>query len=96
LTPRGTLVIVGGEGGGTVLGGTDRLLRALLLSPFIRQRLRVFVSAEKAEDLEYLNGLFDAGTVTPTVDRTFPLDEAAAALVHLESGHPRGRVVLTV
>src|SRR5918911_2982594 len=39
LTPDGTLVIVGGEGGGRWLGGTDRQLRATILSRFVEQKL---------------------------------------------------------
>ncbi len=96
LTPRGTLVIVGGEGGGRWLGGTDRQLRALLLSPFVTQRLRAFVSSENHVDLLALIELVAAGRLTPAVDRTYPLVEAADAIRHVADGHARGKVVLTV
>jgi NADPH:quinone reductase-like Zn-dependent oxidoreductase len=96
LTPKGTLVIVGGEGGGRWFGGTDRLLRALLLSPFVGQRLRGLFSTERREDLETLRELIEAGKVTPVVDRTYPLREAPEAIRRLEHEHARGKVAVTV
>lgn len=96
LTPTGTLVIVGGEGGGRWLGGLDRQLRAMVVSRFVRQTLRTFVSREDAADLASLVELVVAGRVTPAVDRTFPLHEAAKAIRHLEEGHARGKVAITV
>jgi NADPH:quinone reductase-like Zn-dependent oxidoreductase len=96
LTPTGTLVIVGGETSGRLLGGVDRQLRALLLSRFVGQRLRTFVSSENAADLTALAAMVDAGTVSPAVDRTFPLAEAPQALDHLTGGRARGKVVITV
>lgn len=96
LTSRGTLVIVGSETGDRWLGGTDRQLRALLLAPFVGQRLRTFVSPENAADLAALAELVDAGHVHPAVDRTYPLDETAAAVAYMRDGHVRGKVVVTV
>jgi NADPH:quinone reductase-like Zn-dependent oxidoreductase len=97
LTPRGTLVIVGGDGGGRWTGGFFRgVLRAPLLSPFVGQRFRGFVSKEKLEDLRTLGELIEVGQVTPVIDRTYPLIEAPEAIRYLEEGHPRGKVVITV
>jgi len=97
LAPRGTLVIVGGEGGGRWLGGFDRqILRAPILSRFVRQRLRPLVSKERREDLVVLKDLIEAGKVTPVIDRTYPLSEAPEAMRHLEAGHARGKIVITV
>ena len=96
LAPRGTLVIVGGEEGGRWIGGIDRQLRALALSPFVGQRLTTFVSKERHEDLERLRVMIEAGHVVPAVDRTFPLDETADAIRHLESGRARGKVAVAV
>lgn len=96
LTPKGTLVIVGGEEGGRWLGGIQRNLWAALWSPFIGHRLRAFVSRERGEDIETMAQLVAAGTVTPVVERTFPLADAADAIRHLESGRVRGKVVVTV
>ena len=96
LTPRGTLVIVGGEGGSGFLGGMSRGLRAVMLSPFVGQNLRNLVSLARHEDLLTLRELAELGRITPAVDRAYPLAEAAAAIRHLEKGHPRGKLVLTV
>jgi NADPH:quinone reductase-like Zn-dependent oxidoreductase len=97
LTRRGTLVIVGGEGGGRWLGGFDRqILRAPLLSGLVRQRLRPFVAKERREDLLELKELIEAGKVTPVIDRTYPLREVPEAIRYLEQGHARGKVVITV
>jgi NADPH:quinone reductase-like Zn-dependent oxidoreductase len=97
LTPRGTLAIVGGDGGGRWLGGFDRqILRAPVRSLFSGQRLRAVVAKERADDLEYLTALIEDGKVTPVIDRTFPLREAPEAIRHLAQGHPGGKVVVTV
>ena len=96
LTPRGRLVIVGGEGGDRWLGGVDRQLRASLLSPFVRQTLGSFIASENAPDLDILRNLIDGGQVAPAVDRAYPLDDVAAAMQHLVDGRTRGKVVLTV
>ncbi len=96
LTPKGTLVIVGGETDGRWLGGSDRQLRALVLSPFVRQKLGTFVSSENAEDLMVLKELVEAGAVTPVVDRIYPLNEAPQAIRYLVEGHARGKVAITV
>jgi NADPH:quinone reductase-like Zn-dependent oxidoreductase len=96
LTPEGTLVIVGGEGGGRWLGGTDRQLRAMILSPFVGQKLGTFVNKENHEDLLVLKELTESGKITPVIDRTYPLSEVPEAMRYLEAGHARGKVVITV
>jgi NADPH:quinone reductase-like Zn-dependent oxidoreductase len=97
LTPTGRLTIIGGESGGRWLGGSDRVLRAALLSTFVRQDLgRPWVCSENHADLAVLVEQVAAGHVTPVVDRTFPLHEAAAAIRHLIDGRASGKVVITV
>ena len=96
LTPKGTLVITGGETGGRWLGGYDRQLRALLLSRFVGQKLTTFVSSENHEDMLVLKELIEAGKVTPVIDRTYPLTEAPQAIRYVEEGHARGKIVITV
>ena len=96
LAPEGTLVIVGGEGGGRWLGGTDRQLRAMMLSPFVGQKLGTFVNKENHEDMLVLKELIESGKVTPVIDRTYPLSEVPEAIRYLEEGHARGKVVITV
>ena len=97
LTPKGTLIIAGGETGGRWLGGTDRQLRALALSPFVGQKLGTFINhSEKHEDLIVLKELIESGKVTPVIDKTYPLSEVPEAIRYLEQGHARGKVVITV
>jgi NADPH:quinone reductase-like Zn-dependent oxidoreductase len=96
LTPRGTLVIVGSETGGRWLGGIDRLLRALMLSPFVGQKLGTFICSENAADLIVLTELIESGTVTPVIDRTYPLSGTPAAIRYMAEGHARGKVVINV
>ena len=95
LTPRGRLVITGGEGDRWI-GGTQRQLGAMLLSPFVRQSLRAFVAKENTETLEAVNDLVAAGKVRPVLGRKYPLVEAADAIRALEGGTTSGRIVLTV
>ncbi|HJR38906.1 MAG TPA: NAD(P)-dependent alcohol dehydrogenase [Nocardioidaceae bacterium] len=96
LTPTGTAVIVGGESGGSWTGGFGRSLRAPLLSPFVGQRLAMLASKERASDLERLVPLIEAGQVTPSIDRTYPLERVPDAMRHLEAGDVRGKVAITV
>jgi NADPH:quinone reductase-like Zn-dependent oxidoreductase len=96
LTPRGRLVIVGGETDGRLLGGVDRQLRAMLLSPFTGQHLGTFVASENSADLVTLRELVEADRLTAVVDEVYPLDETAAAIRHVLDGRARGKVVITV
>jgi NADPH:quinone reductase-like Zn-dependent oxidoreductase len=97
LTPKGTLVVVGGDGGGRWTGGFFRgILRGPLLSLFVGQKLGGLISKEILEDLQQLAELIEAGRVSPVIDRTYPLIEAPAAIRYLEQGHPRGKIVIAV
>jgi NADPH:quinone reductase-like Zn-dependent oxidoreductase len=95
LTPTGTAVITGGEEGENVTGGLDRQLRTLVLSRFVGQRLTSFICKERSRDLERLTELIEAGKVTPSIDRTYPLDQVPEAMRHLEAGKARGKVAIT-
>jgi NADPH:quinone reductase-like Zn-dependent oxidoreductase len=94
LTPGGTLVIAGGEEGGRWIGGTDRQLRALAWSPFIRQRLTTFVAKMGHAGLERLTELVEAGQLAPVIERAYPLREAREAMRKLETGQVRGKLVV--
>lgn len=96
LTPTGMVVIVGGEEGGSITGGFGRSLRAPLVSLFVRQRLAMLASKERGSDLERLAEHLEAGAVTPSIDRTYPLDQVPQAMRHLEAGDVRGKVAITV
>ncbi len=94
LTPAGTLVIIGGEEGGPWFGGIDRSLRAMMLAPFVGQKLRGLVAITRKQDLKDLKALIEAGTLRPVIDRAFPLTEGREAVRYFEEGRPRGKVVV--
>ena len=97
LTEKGTLVIVGGDGGGRWTGGFFRgMLRAPLVSLFVGQRLRGLATKIEQDDLVTLTQLVDAGTLAPIIDRTYPLIEAPDAITYLAQGHAAGKIVITV
>jgi len=94
LTPRGTLVIAGGEGG--KLTGVGRQMTAVMLSLVVRQRLTMYVSRHRQADIEALRQQIEAGRVTPIVDKTYALAEVPDAIRHLESGRAQGKIAITV
>lgn len=96
LTPTGTAVITGGEEGGSWTGSLDRQFRALALSPFIGQRLTMVMGTQGVADLEYLAGLLDAGTLTPTIDRSYPLEQVPDAMRYFDAGKVRGKIAIIV
>ena len=96
LTPKGRLVLSSGDSPGRIIGPVGRIIKAVLLSPFIGQTMRPLVTKPSSQDLEFLSELIEAGSVTPVVDRTYPLSESADAIRYLETGHARGKVVISV
>jgi NADPH:quinone reductase-like Zn-dependent oxidoreductase len=89
-------VIVGGETGGRWLGGFDRQLRAMMLSPFVSQKLGMFIASENHEDLIVPKELIESGKLTPVIDRVYPLAEVPEAIRYLGEGHAQGKVVISV
>ncbi|MEV1070080.1 NAD(P)-dependent alcohol dehydrogenase [Streptomyces sp. NPDC050263] len=100
LTPTGTLVANGGGSPGHVFGAVGSMLRLVAADAFARQRLRPILPSSPAgptrEDLLAVTALIEAGTLTPVVDRTYPLADTAEGLRHVEGGHARGKTVITV
>ena len=94
LTPKGTLVIAGGEGDRWT--GVARQLRALMLSPLVRQRLTMYISTHRQADLEELRQHIEAGHLTPIVGSTYPLPEVPEAIRHLEDGRVQGKIAITI
>ncbi|WP_228375126.1 NAD(P)-dependent alcohol dehydrogenase [Demequina iriomotensis] len=96
LSPTGTLVIVGGEGGDALTGGVGRQLVAGLVSLFTRQTLASFVALTAAEPLEVLVARIVAGDIRPALTRTYPLAEAGTAIVDLAAGRIAGKAAVVV
>jgi len=95
LSPTGTLVIVGGEDGNRFTGGIGRQLRAVLISPFSRQRLTMFLSKESLEFIEPLAEHLATGAVTPAIGQQFDLGGVSAAIEAMEAGSLIGKTVIT-
>jgi NADPH:quinone reductase-like Zn-dependent oxidoreductase len=93
LTPKGTLILSSGQGR---LNGVDRIITALVTSPFVSQRLATFVTKENHADLQTLKELAESGAIRPVIDRTYALAETADAFRYLATGHTRGKVVITI
>jgi NADPH:quinone reductase-like Zn-dependent oxidoreductase len=75
-------------------GGMGYVIKAYLLSAFMRQHARPFLSVPNAEDLVHLKDLVEAGKVMPVIDRTYPMGETPEALRYLAEEHARGKVVI--
>jgi len=95
LTPAGTLVLNSGTGA-RGLKLMARLLTPLVLTLFTRQTLRRFLSSPNQRDLLELKTLIEDVKVTPVIDKVYQLGETPAALRHLEGGHTRGKVVVSL
>jgi NADPH:quinone reductase-like Zn-dependent oxidoreductase len=93
LAPDGTLL---SNGGGHAGGKLGRVIRATVVSMFVRQQAKPTVKTQNRADLEVLRGLVEAGKVMPVIDDTYPLSETPAAIEHVATGHARGTVVITV
>lgn len=95
LTPRGSAVFVGGEDAGS-LTGMGRQVRGVLASAFVRQRFALLTAKEAATEYERLTALIEAGRISPSLDGTYPLEEAPEAVRRLERGQVRGKVAIVV
>jgi len=95
LTPRGTLVVVGGADKGRWLGPLASALKAAVVSRFVSQKLLPFLAHLSQQDLVLLQELLETGKVTPVIGRSYPLSQVGAAIRYLEEGHARGKVVIT-
>lgn len=96
LTPKGTLAVIGGEGGGSILGMMRRVFAALFLSPFVSQSLKPVSSFIKQPALVSLVELIVAGKLKATVGKVWQLEQTAAAIADLANGHARGKSVIAV
>lgn len=96
LTPKGTLAVIGGEGGGSILGMMRRVFAALFLSPFVSQSLKPVSSFVKQPALVSLVELIVAGKLKATLGRVWKLEETGAAIAELANGHARGKSVIAV
>ena len=98
LKPNGICVMIGGGGPNDagLIGPLARPVKALLLSPFIGQKMGMMMAELNKKDLTVLSDLMQSGKVIPVIDRTYPLSQIAEAIRYLEQGHARGKVIITM
>ena len=95
LTPKGLLILNSGTGA-QGMKMMVRLIKPLMLSPFLSQDLRRYLSVPNHEDLRLLGELVESGRLSPVIDRTYPLEQTGDALTYIEGGHARGKVVINI
>ena len=95
LSPEGTLVLSGGEGGRWI-GAVGHLIGSLARGVFMKQKVQPFLAKKSGEDLAVLKELIEAGKIRPVIDRAYPLSEVPGAIRYLEDGRAQGKVVITV
>jgi NADPH:quinone reductase-like Zn-dependent oxidoreductase len=96
LQPKGVLVAVGGPDKGRLIGPLGRTARMAIIAPAVSQRMVFFLAQQNKADLTVLRELIDTGKLTPVIDRTYPLAQAADAIRYLEQGHARGKIIVTM
>jgi NADPH:quinone reductase-like Zn-dependent oxidoreductase len=96
LAPEGRLVFVGGENGGDWTAGFGRPLLAMLLSPFVRQRFTMLASKEHFSHTQRVVDLVERQQVAPIIDRHIPLRDIPNAILDLEAGRVRGKIVVDI
>jgi NADPH:quinone reductase-like Zn-dependent oxidoreductase len=98
VRPGGRLVLSGGgvSGDGRMVGPMRLLMGATMVARFQPFEIRVPQVVPTAAALRRVSEMIDAGTVKPMVDRTFALEDVAAALRYMEVEHTRAKVVITV
>jgi NADPH:quinone reductase-like Zn-dependent oxidoreductase len=98
LTPKGICVMIGGGGpnDGRWVGPMARPIKALLVSPFVSQKMGMMMAEMNHNDLAFLADLMQSGKLTPVIDRTYKLTDLPEAIRYLEQGHARGKVVINV
>lgn len=98
LKPKGILVLVGGGGANEqgLIGPMAKPIKAMLLSPFVSQKIGMILAELNHDDLAFLAGLMESGKVKPVIDRSYKLSEVPEAIKYVEQGHARGKVVVSV
>src|SRR3989475_9812648 len=98
LNPNGKYVMIGGGGPNDSrwIGPFGRVINTMILSPFVSQKMGMMMADPSQKDLAVLADMIQSGKVKPVIDRTYKLSEVPEAILYLEQGHARGKVVITV
>src|SRR5947208_7150742 len=99
LGPNGICVMAGIGGAGWHEGFATRLLGELngyLRSRFVSQKFIAYIAQFNKADMSVLADLLQSGKMVPVIDKTYKLSDAPAARTYLETGHARGKVVISL
>ncbi len=98
LSPKGKYVLIGGGGPNDSrwIGPFGRIIKTMVLSPFISQKMGMMMADTSQKDLTILAELMQSGKVKPVIDRTYKLSEVPVAVAYVEEGHARGKVIITI
>jgi NADPH:quinone reductase-like Zn-dependent oxidoreductase len=96
LSPKGRFVMIGAPHDISLSQLIATPIKALVSSAFVSQKAIPFIAKASREDLTFLGELITTGKLTPVIDKIYPLSEAAAAVRHVEEGHARGKVVVSI
>jgi NADPH:quinone reductase-like Zn-dependent oxidoreductase len=96
LNSDGRFVMVGAPHDASVMGLLAQMIEALLLSLFVSQKAVMFIAKSSQDDLTLLGELIATGKLKPVIDKSYSLSEAADAVRHVEEGHARGKVLITL
>ncbi len=81
-------------------GNTAQLFQALLLGPWLSmvgsKKMGALTSTPNQKDLLLLKELLESGKIRPVIDRRYPLSEVPAAIRYVETGHAKGKVVISL
>jgi NADPH:quinone reductase-like Zn-dependent oxidoreductase len=72
------------------------IIKALLLSLFSSQKAVMFIAKSSQDDLMFLGELIATDKIKPVIDKSYTLNETSDAVRHVEEGHARGKVVITL
>src|SRR5436305_5052063 len=98
LKPKGIYVLIGGGGPSEqgLIGPLAKPIKAMLLSPFVSQKMGMMMADPSNKDLTILGDMMQSGKLKPVIDRTYKLSEVPEAIRYLEQGHARGKVIITL
>jgi NADPH:quinone reductase-like Zn-dependent oxidoreductase len=96
LTPTGKLLTNNGTAGGRWFGTLGTMIKAGVVSMATRRQMTPSIKFQNRPDLVALKELVESGKVTPVIDGTYPLSEAAQAIARVGEGHARGTVIISI
>jgi NADPH:quinone reductase-like Zn-dependent oxidoreductase len=96
LNPNGRCVMIGAPHDASVMGLLAQMIKTVLLSALVSQKAVMFIAKASQDDLTLLGELIANGKLEPVIDKSYSLSDAADAVRHVEEGHARGKVIITL